>query len=229
MYTCGLCIAIEIASSCHGNDGCARTILSVGEVHRDVVDVDRVGVLEPDAAAPGQARADARVPGVEERGQPGLLDHLVERVGQAVVREEPLHVGVELEAAHAVVGDQAARLVDAAPPLVRVDARERDQDVGVRPRHLGDLLVRHPRLPGERLRVDREDDGHHPPLAVVLRELHRRRPRRLAAEVLHGGVAQLVGEGVAARLRHLDVRVHVDRDDVLEGEALATATATVRR
>ena len=174
---------------------------------------------------PGQARADARVPGVEERRQPGLLDHLVERVGHAVVREEALHVRVELEAAHAVLGDQAPRLVDAALSLVRVDARERDQDVGVRARHRGDLLVRHARLPGERLRVDREDDGHHPPLAVVARELERRRPGRLAAEVAHRGVAQLVGERVASGLRHLDVRVHVDRDGVVEREALALSHA----
>ena len=133
MYTCGLCTATASASSCQGNEGCASTILSVGEVDRDVVDVDRVRVLEPDPAAAGQARADARLPGVEERGQPGLLDHLVERVGHAVVGEEALHVGMELEAAHAVVGDQAPRLVDAAAALVRVDARERDEDIGVRP------------------------------------------------------------------------------------------------
>ena len=180
------------------------------EVDGDVVHVHRVGVLQPDAAAARQARADARMPGVEERGQPGLLDHLVERVGQAVVREEALHVGVELEAAHAVLGDQAPRLVDAALPLVRVDARERDQDVGVRPRHRGDLLVRHARLPGERLGVDGEDDRHHLPLAVVRSDLGRRRPRRLAAEVLDRRVAQLVGERVAAALRHLGMRVHVE-------------------
>ncbi len=78
----------------------------------------------------------------------------------------------------------------------------------------------HPRLAGERLRVDREHHGHHPPLAVVLRELDRRGARRLAAEVLDGRVAQLVGKRVASRLRHLDVGVHVDRDDILEREAL---------
>ena len=107
-------------------------------------------------------------------------------------------------------------------PLVRVDARERDQDVGVRARDLGDLLVRDARLPGERLGVDREDDGHHPALAVVARELGGGRPCRLAAEVAHGRVAQLVGQRVAAGLRHLDVRVHVDRDGVREREARAS-------
>ena len=190
--------------------------LELGEVHGDVVHVHRVGVLEPDTAAAWEARADARLPGVEERRQSGLLDHLVERVRQPVVRKEALHVRVELEAAHAVLCDQAPGLVDAALPLVRVDARERDQDVGIRPRHLGDLLVRYSRLARERLRVDREDDGHHLPLAVVLRELHRGGPRRLAAKVLHGRVAQLVGQRVASRRRHLDVGVHVDRDHVLE-------------
>ena len=102
------------------------------EVHGDVVDVHRVGVLEADAAAPGEPRADARVTAMEQRRKTRLLDHLVERIRKAVVREEPLHVGVELEAPDTVVGDQAARLLDSAPALVRVDARERDQHVGVR-------------------------------------------------------------------------------------------------
>ena len=108
---------------------------------------------------------------MEQRREPCLLDHLVKRIGKAVVREEPLHVGVELEAADAVVGDQAPRLVDPEPALVRVDAREWDQHVGVGSCDFGDLLVRHSRLPGDRLRVDGEDDRHHPALAIVLRQL----------------------------------------------------------
>ena len=31
MYTCGLCTATAIASSCHGNDGWASTIVSSGK------------------------------------------------------------------------------------------------------------------------------------------------------------------------------------------------------
>ena len=31
MYTSGLCRAIDSASSCHGNDGCASTICSSGK------------------------------------------------------------------------------------------------------------------------------------------------------------------------------------------------------
>ena len=121
--------------------------------------------------------------GVEQRREACFLDHLVERIGETVVREEPLHVGVELESTDAVVDDQTTRLVDPAPALVRVDAGERDQHVGVRPRYLGDLLVRYPRLPCDRLRVDGEDHGHHAALAIVVRQLERCRPRGLAAEV----------------------------------------------
>ena len=62
--------AIEIASSCHGNDGYASTIFSVGEVGGDVVEAHRVGVLQAQAAAARKPGADAAVPGVEERGQP---------------------------------------------------------------------------------------------------------------------------------------------------------------
>jgi len=188
------------------------------EVDRDVVDVHRVRVLEANAAAAGQPRADARLPRVEERGQPRLFDHLVERVRHAVVREEALGVRVELEAAHAVFVDQTPRLLDTALALVRIDARKRDEDVGVRARHRSDLLVWNARLPGERLRVDREDDGHHLALAIERGKLERRRPRRRAAEMLDGGVAQLVRQGIGAGLGHLDVRVHVDRDDVVECE-----------
>ena len=82
MQTFGLCMATEIASSCQGNDGWASTIVQRREVDGDIVDVHRVRVLEPDPAAAGHARADAAVAGVEQRRQPGLGDHLVERVGQ---------------------------------------------------------------------------------------------------------------------------------------------------
>ncbi len=123
---------------------------------------------------------------------------------------------MELEAPHAVVGDQPLCLVDAPAALVRVDARERDQHVGVRLRDRGDLLVRDPGLARRRLGVDGEDDGHHVPLAVERGQLLRGRARRLAPEVLDRGVAQVVGERVVAGAGHLGVRVDVDRDDVVE-------------
>ena len=85
-------------------------------------------------------------------------------------------------------------------------------------RDLGDLLVRHARLPRHRLRVDGEDDCHHPPLAVVLGQLDGGRPGRLAAEVPHRRLTQVVGKRVLPCRRHLDVRVDVDRDGVLEGD-----------
>ena len=58
---------------------------------------------------PGEAGADPGMPGVEQGREPGLRDDLVQRVDGAVVREERLHVWVELEAAHAVVADEPPR------------------------------------------------------------------------------------------------------------------------
>ena len=49
----------------------------------------------------------------------------------------------------------------------RVDARERDQHVGVRGGRLRDLLVGDRRRARDRLAVDAEDDRDHVPLAVV--------------------------------------------------------------
>src|SRR5829696_4149300 len=82
--------------------------LELGEVGRHIVDVDRVRVLEPDAAAPGKTRADPAVAGVKEGGQPSLGDHLVEGVGSPVVGEERLQVRVELEAAAGRAGSTLA-------------------------------------------------------------------------------------------------------------------------
>ena len=73
MYTFALCVAIEIASSCHGTDGCARIDRSAREVGGDVVEQHRVRVAQLDAAPAGQAGADAGLPGVEQRGDAQLL------------------------------------------------------------------------------------------------------------------------------------------------------------
>ena len=91
------------------------------EVGRDVVDRHRVGVLQPHAAAAGHARADPGRAGMEQRDQPGLGDHLVQRVEGAVVGPEGLRVGVELEPARAAL-HPLARLAHAELALVRVDA-----------------------------------------------------------------------------------------------------------
>ena len=86
--------------------------------------------FEADAAAAGHAGADAGGAGVKQGDQPGLGDHVIQRVEGAVVGPERLRVGVELEPADAGL-DQFAGFADGELPLVRVDARERDQHVRV--------------------------------------------------------------------------------------------------
>ena len=104
--------------------------VQAAEVGRDVVDRHRVGVLQPHPAAARHARADPGRAGVEQRDQPGLLDHRVQRVERAVVGPEGLRVGVELEPARAAL-DPLARLAHGELALVRIDGRERDQHVRV--------------------------------------------------------------------------------------------------
>lgn len=79
------------------------------KVDGKIVDVHRVGVLEADAAAARKTGSDPRTAGMEERGQPGLGDDLVERIERLVVREERLDVRMELEAPDSVIADQALR------------------------------------------------------------------------------------------------------------------------
>ena len=145
-------------------------------------------------------------------GRPGFRDDLVQRVRAAVVREERLQVRVELEALDAVLRDQAAGALDGVGPS-RVDARERDQDVRVRGRGLGDLLVRDRRDPAARLPVDREDDRGHAALAVVLGDVVDGRQRLVAAEVAPRRRAELRRHRVVPVARELGVHVDVDRGE----------------
>ena len=152
-----------------------------------------------------------RMAGVEERRDSGLLDRLVERVERAVIRKERLDVRVELEAAHAVVADEAAHLVHRVRP-VRVDGRERDQHVRVRSGDLGDLLVPHRGATRDGLGVDGEDDRGHVARAVVRRDVLDGR-RAASAEILLRRRPPLGTEAVLARPADLGVRVEVDRAD----------------
>ncbi len=67
--------------------------------------------------------------------------------------------------------DQLARLAHGELALVRVDARERDQHVRIRPRGLEHLVVADPPAAHPGLVVDGEDDRHEIALAVVVGDL----------------------------------------------------------
>ena len=132
---------------------------------------------------------------------------------------------MELEPSDAVLGDQPAGALDRVGTR-RVDARERDQHVGVRCGGLGDLLVRDRRDPAARLPVDGEDDGRHAPLAVVRRDVVDRRQRLVAAEVPRRRRAQLGRHRVVPGARALGVHVHVDRGDRGEVDHGATVPSS---
>lgn len=113
----------------------------------------------------GQSRTDAGLSGVEQRGDTGLDDGLVDRVEAPVVGLEVLHARVELEAPDAELVHQPVHLSDRRPTLPRVDGAERDEHVVVLGRDLGLHRVRC--VPGSGRGVDGGDDRGQVALAVV--------------------------------------------------------------
>src|SRR6266850_122291 len=110
---------------------------------------------------------------------------------------------------------------DALFATVRVDARERDGDIAVLVRELGDLLVRD--LAARVLAgIDGEDDECHLELAVHLGHLGHRLVLRLVAEVAAHRLLRF-GELVVHRERGFPrVRVDVDGDQVVQVHAVMT-------
>ena len=97
---------------------------------------------------------------------------------------------MELEPADAGL-DQLAGFADRELALVRVDAAERDQDVGVGARGLEDLVVAQAFAAHAGLVIDGEDDREHVPLAVVVGDLLRAGLRRAAPEVARRRIQDL--------------------------------------
>src|SRR6266536_2109533 len=139
----------------------------VGEIHRDVIEVNRIGVFEAQSAAARHAGADAGMAAVEDRRQLVLGNHLIERIRHPGVREETLDGGVELEAADRAGLEQTARLAHAHPSLVRVDARKGDHDVTVLASRIGNLLIRNPPSADLEFRIYREQPQAHLSLTIV--------------------------------------------------------------
>jgi hypothetical protein len=155
-----------------------------------------------------QARADAGLPGVEERRDAQGLQLVVQRIMLPVVGLEGLHARVELEPAHPVLLDEPPGSADPGDPAVRVDRAEGDEDVGVLGGSLGDVLVGEEPLAGDGLGVHGEDHRGHAQLPVVGGDLRHGRVVRVALEVLRGGGTQLVIQGVVPVASGL--HVHVD-------------------
>ena len=192
--------------------------LEVGEVRRHVVHVHRVGIFQPHPHAAGHAAADAGLPGVEQRDGPAVADRLVERIGHAVVGVEALHGRMEFEAPDAVFLDQLPRLADPELALVRIDADERDQHVGVLGGGLQHLVIVVAAESGLALGVDREDHRGDFLGAVVGRGFRHRRRMLVRRLEIFGHLRLEVVIAVvgmhAARL--FGMGVDVDRDDVFK-------------
>ena len=104
--------------------------------------------------------------------------------------------------------------------VVRVDGRERDEDIGVLGGLLDDLAARQRLVTGRGVGVDGEHDGRHVPGAVVAGDLVQGGGAvGVGVKVLRGRGDQLVIQGEAAMRIGLDVHVRVDRGDSGEVDA----------
>ena len=199
----------------------------VGEVDRDIVDIHRVRIFEPHVVAAAHAGADAGLPCVEQRGLACFLDRLVERIGETVIWEEALHRRVELEALHAELVDEAARLARTHLSLVRIDRRERDQNVTVLRSELRDFFVFVAAVASLALRIDRKDHGRDVFLAEVRGRFgDSRRMLPWRAEIFRHRALQFVVAvvGVAAA-RLFRMRVDVDRSDLRDLDHVSSSQA----
>jgi hypothetical protein len=119
---------------------------------------------------------------------------------------------VELEPAHAVVGDQPPGPAHRLLAGQRVHRAERDEYVGVLGSPVGHLLTGQPGVAGRGGGVHGEHHGGEPALAVVGRDLlHRRRPVVAGLEVLSRRGQQLIVQGQPAVAVGFDMNMHVDR------------------
>src|SRR6187551_146073 len=102
----------------------------IRKVHRHIVDWHWVAILQPDTAATPHARADAAVSGVKDDRELRFGKDFVQRIRDAIVREELLNRWMKLETAYRSRADQASRFAHGFGAARRVDAGKRDCDVG---------------------------------------------------------------------------------------------------
>ena len=212
--------------------GVARSL--TGKIWRDRLDARgaarALAIVQryrlPEMLARVLAGRDVEIDGVEDFLDPTIrklmpdpdtvtqMETAAKRIADAAMRGEKVAIFGDYD----VDGATSAALlvwhylVDCPRALVRIDRRERDQDVWVRGRSLGDLLVRHRAPPRDGLRIDGEDDRCQLAFAVVGGDVVDGR-QRVVAEVRRGRLPPLRPEPVLARTTDLRVNVDVDRLD----------------
>src|SRR5689334_8200455 len=103
----------------------------VGEIHCDVIDRQRISVLEPHSTTSGQASADAAVPGVKKDREFRFREEFVKRIGNAIVRKELLNWRMEFQSANRAGGEKPSGIGHTLGSAMRVNADEWNGDIGI--------------------------------------------------------------------------------------------------
>ena len=112
--------------------------------------------------------------------------------------------------------DQIASLSHAHAALVRIDRRERQHDVAVLGRSVGNLLVGYAPGADFKFAVDREHDEADLALTVVCDGLGDRRPLANLEVFARRFVVRLPDLIVRLTAGHLRMRMHIDGDQIVE-------------
>jgi hypothetical protein len=192
--------------------------LEIGKICRDIIHIHRVGIFQPHPHAAGHAGADAGLAGMKQRDRAGLIDHLVQRVGHAIVGKKALHGRVEFESLDAIFLDQLARFAHPQLALVRIDADKGYQHVGIFSGNFQHLVVVVAAEPGLALGIDRKNHRSDFLGAIVGRGFrYRRRMLVRRLEVLGHLRLEVVVTVVAMHAAGLfRMGVDVDRNDVFD-------------
>src|SRR6266699_370863 len=155
------------------------------------------------------------MPGVEDRWQTRLGNHLIEHIRFGIIRVELLDRGVKFEASYPELLDQTTGLARSHFPFRRINAGERDKHIGVLSRSLGHIFIRNPDLSRGGLCIDRKNHTGHFALTVVSSNLRKSGRTSLLLKIAPGCLPNLwIARDIGDMSWDMCVCMHIDCDDI---------------
>ena len=144
-------------------------ICSSGKSASDIVEVNRLGILELGSASFRSAGAGGRQAAVKKHRQSMLLDLFPERIEAQIVGEKMLPRGIELtDSMQTQLFFAAANLLERQLSLPRIDDAEAQKYIRVLTHSRSDMIIRNRRETGDGHIRRVHEHGHHLPRAILI-------------------------------------------------------------
>src|SRR5262249_3706820 len=180
-----------------------------GKVARDMVQVDRTGVIEFDSHPSRSVRPQSIGPGMEEGRDLEFRDLLIQWIEPAVVWVERLYAGMELCSLQAEILDRAFDLIDCPSALPWIYAGKPDEVLRIGLNDLRNLSICQGREAARGFGIPGQQDADDIPIGILPGDfLHFADGHFVAKELLGGGEKgfdRSVQEGFGR-----EMNVHVD-------------------